>query len=150
MPIFAAIARSVRPNPKWLARRDAIQAKLVQAFNQQLKAGYDQIAASKRLSEQVMANAAAFQKSIDQQMLANRGSGAAGSAGGGRSNADRADDVIRGVDTTEDPMYGTSQHSFMEQYHWTDGYGNYRNTNDPNYNPSQNESGNWQLMPEAK
>jgi hypothetical protein len=46
-------------------------------------------------------------------------------------------------------MYGTSQHSFMEQYHWTDGYGNYRDSNDPNYDPSQNESGKWQLLPPA-
>jgi hypothetical protein len=100
------------------------------------------------MSDQVMANDADFDKTIDQQMLANRESGGI-SPPGGRSNADRADDNIRGADITEDPMYGTSQHSLMEQYHWTDGYGNYGDSNDPNYDPSQNESGKWQLVPAA-
>ena len=149
MPIFAALARSVRPNSEWGKRRDVIVAKLEQAFNQQIEAGYDQIAAAKRMPDQVMANQAAFDKTIDQQMLANRESGGI-SPPAGRSNADRADNNIRGADTTEDPMYDTSQHSFTEQYHWTDGYGNYRNSNDPNYDPSQNESGNWQLLPAAQ
>ena len=60
------------------------------------------------------------------------------------------DDLIRGVTTTDDPMYGTSQHSNLYDYHWTDGYGNYRNSNDPNFNPSQFEAGNWQLTQETK
>ena len=53
----------------------------------------------------------------------------------------------RGVDTVDDPYYGTSQHASTEQYHWTDGYGSYRNSNDASYNPNQVEDGNWQLMP---
>ena len=59
-------------------------------------------------------------------------------------------DYIRGVDTTDDPFYGTSQHSSNESYHWTDGYGSYRNSNDSSYNPNQNENGNWQLMKQSQ
>jgi hypothetical protein len=50
----------------------------------------------------------------------------------------------------DDPFWGQSQHSNLEKYHWTDGYGNYVNSNDPNYNPSADNPGNWQLMQESK
>ena len=53
-----------------------------------------------------------------------------------RSSTEKFDDYIRGVETVDDPYYGTSQHSYNEQYHWTDGYGSYRNSNDPTYNPN--------------
>ena len=50
------------------------------------------------------------------------------------------------VDTVDDPYYGTSQHAYTEKYHWTDGYGSYRNSNDATYNPNQTEKGDWQIM----
>ena len=50
------------------------------------------------------------------------------------------------MDTVDDPYYGTSQQSSNEQYHWTDGYGGYRNTNDATYDPNRTEVGEWQLM----
>jgi hypothetical protein len=37
-----------------------------------------------------------------------------------------------------------------EQYHWADGFGNYYNTNEPNYDPSKDAPGNWQLMTPAQ
>ena len=150
MPVFAVIAHSFRLNPQWAERRRVIMAKLLEAFNQQLKAGYDKIAAANRLAHQVAANNNAFIQSIDRQVMANRQSGGGSSNDSTRSFADKESDLIRGVDTTEDPMYGTSQHSFMEQYHWTDGNNNWRNSNDPNYDPSHTESGTWQLMPVVK
>jgi hypothetical protein len=54
------------------------------------------------------------------------------------------------VDTVDDPFWGQSQHSNLEKYHWTDGYGNYVNANDPTYNPSADNPGNWTLMQESK
>ena len=48
---------------------------------------------------------------------------------------DGYDDYIRGVQTMNDPVTGTSQHCLNEQYHWTDGYGNYRYSNDASYDP---------------
>jgi hypothetical protein len=152
MKVFAAIEKSVRVNPDWSQRAGVIVQKLNQAVDQKIKEGYDQLAAAQRITQQVMANEKAFNESIDRQIQANRQSGASSSGGSsGRSVFDKADDLVRGVDTTEDPMWGTSQHSNLEQYHWTDGYGNYRDSNDANYNPNQSEStSNWQLMPEAK
>ena len=48
-----------------------------------------------------------------------------------------------------DPYWGTSNHSYTNKYHWTDGSGNYQHSNDPNFNPNQNSNGNWQQMQSA-
>jgi hypothetical protein len=146
-PVFAAIPKSVRINPAWRERRDAVVAYLAEEFNRQLKAGYDQIAAAGRLSRQISANNDAMVSSIDRQLQASRASAPRSQ---GRSASDKFDDYVRGVDTVDDAYYGTSQHSYNEQYHWTDGYGSYRNSNEPGYNPNQQENGNWQLMQPAR
>jgi hypothetical protein len=143
-PVFAAIARSFRPNPAWQERLAAINTYLQEEFNKQLQAGYNQIAAAAQLSRQISANNDAMLASIDKRLQESR---AASKVSAKRSSADKFSDYIRGVETDEDPYYGTSQHSYNESYHWTDGYGNYRNSNDPAYNPNQNENGSWQLMP---
>jgi len=142
-PVFAAIARSFRPNPAWQQRLVAVNAYLQEQFNRQLQAGYDQIAAAAQMSRQISANNDAMLASIDSRL---RASSAAGAPSSGRSANDRFSDYIRGVETVDDPYYGTSQHSSTESYHWTDGYGTYRNSSDPSYNPNQSESSGWQLM----
>ncbi len=146
-PVFAAIAKSFRPNPAWRERLAAINAYLQQEFNRQLQAGYDQIAAAVQLSRQISANNDAMLASIDRQLAASRSTP---SGTTGRSANDKFSDYIRGVDTVDDPYYGTSQHASTEKFHWTDGYGSYRNSNDPTANPSQTENGNWQLMTPAR
>ncbi len=143
--IFAAMVKSVRINPAWEQRRAAIQNYLTEQFNQQLQAGYDAIAAAGRLSRQISANNDAMLASIDHQLQASRTQSSA-AAGRTRSSTDNFDDYIRGVETVDDPYWGTSQHSINEQYHWTDGYGNYRNSNDAGFNPNHVENGDWQLM----
>ena len=54
------------------------------------------------------------------------------------------------MDTVDDPYYGTSQHANTEKYHWTDGYGSYRNSNDANYNPNLNSNATWTPMNPAR
>jgi hypothetical protein len=146
--VFAAIAKSFRPNPAWTQRQAAINAYLTEQFNRQLQAGYDQIAAAGRLSRQISANNDAMLASIDARLQASRTS-SSGDGARGRSASDKFDDYVRGVDTTDDPYYGTSQHSSDESYHWTDGYGSYRNSNDASYNPGHSENGGWTLMPQS-
>lgn len=147
-PVFAAIAKSFRPNPVWLQRQNAINAYLADQFNRQLQAGYDQIAAAARLSRQISANNDAMLASIDANLRASRAGSSVGNPA--RSAIDKFDDYVRGVTTTDDPYHGTSQHSSDESYHWTDGYGSYRNSNDATYNPGQSENGAWTLMPESR
>ncbi|MDP9089367.1 MAG: hypothetical protein M3O26_11605 [Pseudomonadota bacterium] len=142
--IFTVISRSIRRNPAWQARLAAVNQYLAEQFNRQLQAGYDQIAAAGRLSHEISANNDAMLASIDSRMQASRVS--SGDSAGARSSADKFDDYLRGVETTDDPYYGTSQHAGTESYHWTDGYGSYRNTNDAGADPNQTESGSWTLM----
>lgn len=141
-PVFAAISKSYKINPAWEARYKAISAYLVEQFNQQLKAGYDQIAAAGRLSQQISANNDRMLSAIDSRLKASQ----ATSSPQARSANDKFSDYIRGVDTVDDPKYGTSQHSSTEQYHWTDGYGSYRHSNDGSYDPNRSENGGWTLM----
>jgi len=148
-PVFAATAKSFRPNPAWQQRKAAINAYLAQEFNRQLQAGYDQIAAAGRLSRQISANNDAMIATIDRQLQASRTS-TPGSGSGTRSAADKFSDYIRGVDTVDDPYYGSSQHAYTEKYHWTDGYGSYRNSNDATYNPNQTEKGDWTVLQPAR
>ena len=143
-PVFAALSKSYRPNPAWKQRDEAINAYIAQVFNAQTQAGYDTINAAVQVSKIISANNDAMIASIDRQLAA---SNRPVSSGGGRGPTASFDDYIRGVDTVQDPYYGASQHSYNEQFHWTDGYGSYRHTNDPTYNPNQTEIGNWQLMP---
>lgn len=144
--VFAAMAKSFRPNPAWQQRRSAVLAYIAEQFNRQLQAGYDQIAAAAQMSAQISANNDAMIASIDRQLAASRSLGAAAGEASGRSTTAKFDDYVRGVETVDDPYYGTSQHASTESHHWTDGYGNYRHSNDVNANPNQTESGNWQLM----
>jgi hypothetical protein len=143
-PLFAAIAKSFRPNPAWQERLAAINKYLADQFNRQLQAGYDQIAAAARLSQQISANNDAMLAAIDSRLTASRTSG--GVSGVDTSSAEKVDDLIRGVTTMEDPYYGTSQHSNDTSFHWTDGYGNYRGSNDVTYDPNRTEVGNWTPM----
>lgn len=148
-PVFAAISKSFRPNPAWQQRSAAINAYLQEQFNRQLQAGYNQIAAAAALSRQISANNDAMIAAIDQRLAAARTAAPAADSAG-RSANDKFSDYLRGVETLDDPVYGTSQHSFNQQFHWTDGYGSYRHSNDATYNPNQHENGDWQLMTPAR
>ncbi len=139
-PVYAAIVKSFRPNPEWTARAQLIGQYIAAEFNRQLQAGYDAIAAAGRLSQTISANNDAMLASI----RASRAQAAA-SVEARRAN-DTFSDYIRGVETTNDPYYGTSQHSIDARFHWTDGYGSYRSTNDATADPNRTEVGNWTLL----
>ena len=141
-PVFAAVAKSLRYNPAWGTRLNAIQQYLNAEFNLNLQRGYAQIAAAAQLSRQISANNDAMLANIDRQLAQSRSA----PVGGGRSPEDKFSDYMRGVDTLDDPYYGSTQLSNTQQFHWTDGFGSYRNSNDVSYNPNQSEVGNWTPM----
>jgi len=155
MSMFCVIAKSMYVNPEWIRLSKAITDKMLADFNQKLKQGYDQIRAAQAIMEQTMKQQAAFQANFDKQEEAFRNSGGVDDSylrdGGKRSAADHWDDTIRGVDTLNDPSTGgTTQLSNLGQYHFTDGFGNYRTTDDPNYTPEKaGEVGSWTQMSAA-
>jgi hypothetical protein len=151
MPMFCVIAKSIYVDPEWVQLSKAINDKLLADFNQKLKQGYDQIRASQAARQEMMRQQAAFQANFDKQEEAFRNSPGVDDSGlrdGARSAADHWDDLIRGVNTLNDPSTGgTTQLSNLGQYHFTDGFGNYRTSDDPNYTPEKaGEVGTWQLM----
>jgi hypothetical protein len=156
MPMFCVIAKSMYVNPQWARLSKAINDKMLADFNQKLKQGYDQIRAAQAIVDQTMKQQAAFQANFDKQEEAFRSSGGVDHSylrdGGARSAADHWDDVIRGVDTVNDPSNGgTTQLSNLGQYHFTDGFGNYRTADDPNYTPEKaGEVGSWTQMTAAQ
>jgi len=155
MPMFCVIAKSMYPNPEWVRLSKAINDRMLADFNQKLKQGYDQLRAAQAIVEQTMKQQAAFQANFDKQEEAFRNSGGVDDSylrdGGKRSAADHWDDVIRGVDTVNDPSTGgTTQLSNLGQYHFTDGFGNYRTSDNSNYTPENaGEVGSWTQMTAA-
>jgi hypothetical protein len=155
MPMFCVIAKSMYVNPEWVRLSKAITAKMLADFNQKLQQGYDQLRAAQAIMDQTMKQQAAFQANFDKQEEAMRSSGGVDDSylrdGGARSAADHWSDTIRGVDTVNDPSTGgTTQLSNLGQYHFTDGFGNYRTTDDPNYTPEKaGEVGSWTQMTAA-
>jgi hypothetical protein len=156
MSMFCVIAKSIYVNPEWIRLTKAINDKMMADFNQKMKQGWDQLRAANAIMEETMRQQAAFQANFDKQEEAFRNSGGVDDSflrdGGKRSAADHWDDLIRGVDTVNDPSTGgTTQLSNLGQYHFTDGFGNYRTSDDPNYNPEKaGEVGSWQLMTAAQ
>jgi hypothetical protein len=155
MPMFCVIAKSIYVNPKWVRLSKAINDKMLADFNQKLQQGYDQLRAAQAIMDQTMKQQAAFQANFDKQEEAFRSSGGVDDSylrdGGARSAADHWDDVIRGVDTVNDPSTGgTTQLSNLGQYHFTDGFGNYRTSDNASYTPEQaGEVGSWTQMTAA-
>lgn len=133
--LFAYVVHSVRVNPAWMARAQQIRKAIGDQFNRNLAQGYASIQAAAQLSRQLSANSDALIASMDSQRAASQQQ---------RSSNDKFDDYIRGVDTVNDPYTGTSQQTGT--YHWTDGYGNYQNSNDSNFDPNRSSTITWTQM----
>ncbi len=141
-PILGFIASSARPDPVWQQHRQQIQDRINEQFNANLARGYAQIAAAGALSRQISANNDAMIRSMDAQRAATNRS------------MDRINDnfsqYIRGTERVQDPYWGTSEQSYTNKYHWTDGQGNYQHSNDAGFNPNVGGTGNWQIMQPVK
>jgi len=139
---------------------------LTKMFNQKLQQGWDQIRAADALTDETMRRNQEFLDNIGRQetaMMRDGGGGnsvdgflrsddSGGGGGGGRTSADRVSDLLRNVDTMNDPSTGgTKEVSNLGGYnHFTDGFGNYRTYDSPNATPeNQGENGSWQRMTEA-
>jgi hypothetical protein len=129
--LFKVMISSVRPEAKWQAYSNGNIAKLYQAEAQK-EATIDTMVAE-------------FQKHVAETIMgvtANAERGAQNSAFG-------ADQNIRGVQTFRDPTTGrTAELSNLYDHAWLNGSNEYIMSDDPNFNPNGQLSGNWnQLQP---
>jgi hypothetical protein len=148
--VFAAIPKSFRMTSEFAQRVMMVKQQLSAKFAATMRADAAEVNAARQRSAQLTASENQFLANVDRSLAASRASGGGASGGVARSGNDAQDDYIRGVETMNDPVTGTSQHALSEQYHWTDGYGNYRNSNDASFNPNHVENGDWQLMTPAQ
>jgi hypothetical protein len=162
MSVFCLISKSLVINPTWQNLVNQIQAQLVAAISEKLKQGQSQLLAGQAAMQQMQAQEKAMNSSVasfdaklrspgfDDSWLRTSSGGSGG--GSGRSSSDHFDDNIRGKDTMNDSSTGgTTQLSNAGQYHFTDGFGNYRTSDVPNYTPgAAGESGSWTQMTVAQ
>lgn len=147
---FWRIAGSVKLNPLWEQLYTQILQQLKMQFDQYIQAGYSQIQAAAQISQTISANNDALLSSFAQQRQAAGPSSAARGDASAPSTSDAFDEYVRGVETVKDPFYGESQQDYNYQYHWTNGSGEYRHSNDPFFNPNIGSTQNWTIMEPKK
>jgi Cysteine rich repeat len=129
--LFKVMISSVRPGPKWQAYSNGVIAKLYQAEAQK-EATMD-------------AMVAAFQKHVADTIMGVTANAQRGS----QNSAFGFDQNVRGVQTFRDPTTGnTMELSNQFDHAWLNGSNEYIMSDDPNFNPNGQLSGNWnQLQP---
>jgi hypothetical protein len=163
MAVFCLIAKSFAYSPEWIKLNQTINDQMLAAFNQKLQQGYDQIRAGQAAMAQMQVREKELNAMVaktdanlrspgfNDDWLRTSGGGGSGGGNGQRGAAAQFSDNIRGVDNLNDASTGgTIQLSNAGQYHFTDGFGNYRTSDDPNYTPEKNgEVGSWTQMTAA-
>ena len=153
-PLLGTVAASIRPDENYQRHIQAVQRHITAQFNGYLQRGYDSIAAAGQLSRTISANNDALLSSMQQQRAAQNRADAARrpAADGATSPNDAFSQYIRGTTRMNDPYWGTSERDSNYSYHWTDGQGNYRASNDAGFNPNIGAGGgpNWQRMAPAR
>ena len=146
---FFAMVTSFKPNPAWQAVRAQVQQQALQHNNWRLQETASSIANANKLGQMVVAGNAQFfanqaarreqEYASDQMRLQARYAPTSGTASSGMSQTEAFGDLMMGRETAADGSKHDGYHSSI----WSDGQGNYRPTNDPNYNPNINSSGTW-------
>ncbi|MGC2062315.1 MAG: hypothetical protein WA610_05005 [Thermodesulfovibrionales bacterium] len=153
-PLLATVVSSIRNDDYYERHIQSVQRHITAQYNAALKRGYDSIAAAGQLSRSISANNDALLSSMQQQRAAQRSADSArrATAGGGASPNDAFSQYMRGTTRMDDPYWGTSERDSNYSYHWTDGQGNYRASNDSGFNPNVGTGGgpNWQRMETAR
>jgi len=159
-PVLGFTMASFQSNPAWVKRVNEVYAQLAKGFNQQLAQQYAQIRAAGERSRAISAQNDAFIAGMDarrqatNQADAQRRSAAAASAAGGGGESGQPsmdfDHYVRGTEVMQDPYWGTSEQSYLDKFHWTDGSGNYQHSNDPGFDPNQHSTQKWQRMEPVK
>ncbi|MGH8504151.1 MAG: hypothetical protein ACREVE_17180 [Gammaproteobacteria bacterium] len=139
-PELGRIVASLEVDSVWKRHLVQVSQQIQAEFDRLLAQGYAQIEAAGRISQQISANNDAMLGMIESQRRTQ--------ASGSTPTAASSTDSFR-VETLEDSYWGESQQPYDYQYHWTDGFGNSRHSNDAGYNPNIGSSQNWELMEPA-
>jgi hypothetical protein len=152
-PLLGTIATSYEIIPGWQQEFNRIQQALLNNASQQLEQGWANIELAKQISAQAHASNEAFLQRIDASLAQSRSQQhttrpATNDEGGEEANRanDGFDQYVRGTEHMKD-KYGVVSDQYTDyNYHWTDGFGRYAHSNDPNYDPNKDLNGNYQQM----
>ena len=151
--LLATVVTSIQRDENYQHHVEAVQRQIQAQIDARLQRGYESIAAAGRSSKAISANNDAVLASMQQQRAAQNRADAArrASGSGSESSSDAYSEYIRGTTRVTDPYWGTSEQDSNQRYHWTDGQGNYRASNDPTFNPNIGGGGSsWQRMEPAR
>jgi hypothetical protein len=127
--LFKVIASTIRPEPEWQRWSNGVIASLYQKKQEELAKQAAMIAAFRQHVADVV-----------NQVTANQMAGANQAAFG-------QDQLIRGVQTFRDPATGgTYELSNLYDHAWLNGSNEYVMSDDPNFNPNGNLTGNWNQL----
>jgi hypothetical protein len=153
-PLLTFIAGSLKIDPAWETHRQQVMKVLQAEFDKNISRGYAQIQAAAQLSRTISANNDAMLGSMQaqRQAQAQRDAARRASAASASSPNDSFSQYLRGTERMKDPYWGESDRPYSERYHWTDGSGNYRSSNDASFNPNVGSGGGptWQRMEPAR
>lgn len=154
-PVLGFVATSIDPNPGWQQRVAEVKKMQGQYYQQAMARNYAGIQAAGERSRQLTAQSNQFMANIDAN-LAVQNRAQQKSSYTSSDNEDfykRADDFdqnIRGTEHMQD-QYGQVSDQYNDyNYHWTDGYGTYVHTNDPNFDPNRYLNGSFEQMTPAR
>jgi hypothetical protein len=153
------IATSLRNNPSWIDRYQQVVNVLGQRFQANFNQQMAQIRAAGEMSRQISAQNDAFLRNIDAGLAANRTSsgssiypsGAASNSASFDRGTDAFDQYVRDTEHMQDQNGNVTDQPSAYSYHWTNGFGDYAHSNDPNFNPNQySNSNNFEQMAPAQ
>jgi len=150
-PLLGFMATSVEPNPAWQERYGEI-VKMQQDYYQRASAAnYAQIRAAEERSRALAAQSDQFLHQIDANLAAQNNAQRVAPSGFSSNDdfykhADEFDQSIRGTEHMKDANGVVSDQYTDYNYHWTDGYGRFVHTDDPNLDPNRYLNGNYQQM----
>ncbi len=150
--LLGGIASSFSVNPSWQKAVVQVTQYLAQEFNAQLARDYAGIKAAGQLSRQISAQNDAWLANFEKQRIASDRQMDQFMANM-QSQSDVYDKAnenfsqyMRGTEKMQDPYWGESDQPYDNQYHWTDGSGNYRHSNNLGDDPNVGSTQNWMLM----
>lgn len=157
--MFTYMVRSGTPNPAWVKLHLNVKQQLDAQFRQNLvdnrRAREAIMAQSRALAAQneafraniMQRHRAAMDTTAHKSFIAGIHSGGAPSSVGGMSSHEKYVDSIHDRETFHDSstVTGTSEHGYADN-HWSDGWGNYVHTDNPNVDPNIGATVEWQKL----
>jgi hypothetical protein len=152
-PLLGFVATSIENNPAWQQRFGEVKKAQIAAYDRGMAKNYAGIRAAGARSQALTAQSNQFLQRVDASLAASRAQQASRPANWSTNDNEefykRADDFdqnIRGTEHLQD-QYGQVTDQYTDyNYHWTDGFGRYVHTDDPNFDPNKYLTGDYQLM----